>query len=216
MVKNYFEGNAKIMKARSRNQKLAIKRGRPKLAASMNSREPNGRPSRRKERTVLLEMDAMNTVAATRIRHMGLKGEDAFNLAIDPRRGYLLGRIFLDGTISHRQHEAGLRYAEDMARYYGLTGTPFPSPRAQDLFAVRGSGGEDSASKGERAREARQKMNALRGALLACGDINTGRKVEHTVKLVCVEDIDERRELNPPMKAWLVRGLNSLAAVYGI
>lgn len=161
---------------------------------------------------MLLELDTMHTAASTRMRHFNVTMEQA----IDPRRGYVLGRMFLDGTINQRQHDAGLRYAEDMARYYGLTGVPFPSPRAQNLFAVRGSGGDDSAGKAHQAREARDKMNALRAVLLACGDLNTGRRVEHTVKLVCIEDIDERRSLPPNMRAWLVRGLNALAKFYQV
>lgn len=205
------------MTARSKAQKLALKRGRPRLPANENSREPNGRLSRRHDRLQVVDAeevrDTIETAARTRMRHFNLKTVEA---ATDPRQGYVLGRMLLDGTVNQRQHDAGCRYAEDMARYYGLTGVPFPSAHAQNLFAVRSTGGEDSEARAERAREARKRMTALRSVLLACGDINTGRRVEHTVKLICVEDIAERRHLNPPMKAWLVYGLNALAHEYGI
>src|SRR5687768_5669255 len=126
------------MTARSKAQKLAAKRGRPKLLASIDTRERNGRLSRRKERTVLLEHEMIQTVAETRMRHFNLPNAEA---AADPRQGYVLGRMLMDGTVNQRQHDAGCRFAEDMARYYGLTGIQFPSAHAQNLFAVRGSGG---------------------------------------------------------------------------
>lgn len=201
------------MKARSKAQKLAVKRGRPKLTASIHTREPNGRLSRRRERKVELEHETISTVAATRMRHYGLTD---ITKAADPRHGYVLGRMFMDGTINEVQHDAGKRYAEDMARYYGLTGVPFPSARAQDLFAVRSTGGDEDDTRVERARKARERMTALRSRLQNCGDINTGRKVEQTVIAICVQDLDHLRKLNPVMLAWLKRGLNSLAMYYGV
>lgn len=201
------------MKPRTRAQKRR-RRGPPILAAT--DREPNGRKSRRKESQVLHErqneFDNVRTAAETRMRHFNLSTVEQ---ARDPRNGYVLGRMFLDGTVTERQHVAGIRYAEDMARYYGLTGIAFPSARAQDLFAVRGSDGEDSASKGEKARKASQRMARLRTILLACGDIDTGRRVQHTVNIICVENVDERRHLPANMVAWLKRGLNALATEYG-
>jgi hypothetical protein len=101
-----------------------------------------------------------------------------------------------------------------MAAYFGLTGVPFPSAKAQNMFAVRGSSGDDDEERGKRAAKARRRMVELRDLLLACGDINTGRRVLHTVNAVCVEDIDHLRTLNSPMKAWLVSGLNSLSRFY--
>lgn len=152
-----------------------------------------------------------------RVRHYGIhdsKSTSAEILAGDPAWGYLLGRLLKDGVISKVQHDAGNRYAEDMSTYFGLTGVPFPSAKAQNMFAVKGSSGDDDEDRGKRAAKARAKMTKLRDLLLSCGDINTGRRVLHTVNAVCVEDIDHLRTLNPPMKAWLVRGLNSLAAYY--
>lgn len=210
------------MTAYSKGAKLKAKRGRPILPAELSTREPNGRPSRRKARASELEQQVKHVAVSRRIRHFGLvdnRIETAEKQAEDPRRGYLLGRMFMDGTINEGQHQAGLRYAEDMARYYGLTGVQFPSARAQNLFSIRSTGGEDSEDKAKAARAARDRVvgkGGLRDTLLACGDIDTGRRIEHTVKVVCVEDIDELRTLNPPMKAWLVRGLNKLAAFYGV
>lgn len=207
------------MTAYSKAAKRAQKRGRPILPADLSTREPNGRPSRRKARATELEQQIKHVAVSRRIRHLGLidnREETAEKQAEDPRHGYLLGRMLIDKSINEAQHQAGLKYAEDMARYYGLTGVAFPSARAQDLFAVRSTGGEDSQGKAEAARSARDKMVKLRAVLLGTGDIDTGRRIDHTVRMVCVEDADHLRTLNPPMQAWLVRGLNRLAAFYGV
>lgn len=213
------------MTAYSKASKLKAKRGRPILQADLSTREPNGRPSRRKARSSELEQQIKHVAVSRRIRQFGLvdnKVETAEKQAEDPRHGYLLGRMLIDKSINEAQHQAGLKYAEDMARYYGLTGIQFPSARAQDLFAVRSTAGEDGEDRAKAARAARDRVvgtkdkKGLRDILLACGDIDTGRRVEHTVKSVCVEDIDHLRTLNPPMKAWLVRGLNALAKFYEV
>lgn len=201
-----------MSKAATRGEKLRRRRGRPLLPA--NDREPNGKPSRRtasiEEREHAVQMQNMSVVADRRIRHLGIVSE----VSRDPRWGYLLGRMFMDGNVTESQHEAGVRYAQDMARYYGLTGVPFPSARAQDLFAIK-SAGDEPEGKGKAALAARNRMVELRNLLLSSGDINTGRRVLHTVNVVCVEDIDELRTLNEAMKAWLKRGLNALAKFYG-
>jgi hypothetical protein len=197
--------------ARTKSQKLKAKRGRPKLNAP---RTPSGQISRSKEAN--LEMNMLPAIER-RVRHYDIrstKDASAFQLAGDPNWGYLLGRLLKDGTINRAQHDAGNRYADDMALYFGLTGVPFPSAKAQNMFAVRGSSGDDGDDKGKRAAKARRKMAELRDLLLGCGDINTGRRVLHTVNAVCVEDIDHLRTLNSSMKAWLVLGLNALGRHY--
>ncbi len=162
-----------------------------------------------------MEHEAMGAVLARRIRHYSITGDDSMKRAADPRHGYLLGRLLLDGQVTESQHEAGIRYANDMARFYALTGVPFPSARAQNLFAVRGEAGE-SDSRTEAAKHARSRKMRLQALLMECGGVNVGRKVETTVNAVCVLDIDELRNLNPLQKAWLKQGLNMLARYYGI
>ncbi len=159
-----------------------------------------------------MEHQTIQDVATTRMRHFNLANVE---LAADPRRGYVLGRIFMDGKITEAQHDAGLRYGEDMARYYGLTGVRFPSARAQNLFAVRGEDGEVSETRAKMAKDARQRMTSLRAALLDTGDINTARKVLHTVNSICVEDIDQARGWPEHMIALLRNGLNKLTKHYG-
>jgi hypothetical protein len=221
------------MVARSKAAKLAAKRGRgrPTLPPDMEARiadgRVNGRRSRRQSnqnaRREQLEHEIISTVAATRIRHLGIvdapdengKLVKAETRAIDPRYGYLLGRLCMDHTITEEQYDAGNRYSEDMSRYYGLTGVPFPSAKAQNMFAIRSPDSGEPEGRGDAAKKARAKMIELRDVLLRVGDINTGRRVVHTVNEVCLVDSEHLRDLNSPMRAWLKAGLNALARFYG-
>lgn len=165
----------------------------------------------------------MDVAVAARIRHQDIvafSGKDgrvvsAHEQAVDPRRGYVVGLMFLDHTITKRQHDALVKYAEDMARFYGLTGIQFPSARAQDLFAVR-SDGDDPEGRVLAAQAARHRAKSIQSVLLACGDINTGRRVEHTVKSVALLDIAESRKWPTHMIAWLRQGANAMAEYYRI
>lgn len=190
-----------------------------------SEREPNGQPSRRKasvnHRRSETERDAMDAVVSRRIRHDNImpkraKGGQiipAEDQAKDPMRGYVTGRLYLDGRITRRQHDAAVKYAEDMARYYGRTQVPFPSARAQDIFAVRGEGGE-ADNAGELAKAARARMAKLRDILLGTGDIQTGRRIEHTVKAIAVLDEDTARGWPEHMMLWFRQGTNKLADYY--
>jgi hypothetical protein len=115
----------------------------------------------------------MSVAVARRIREHAIDNPGkilTLHQAIDPRRGYALGRLLLDGKLTAQQHDIGFKIGEDMSRYFGLTGVPFPSARAQNLFSVH-SDGEDSESRGKAARAARDKMARIRAALLSVGDI---------------------------------------------
>ena len=212
--------------ARTKAQKLNAKRGRPRLAAT--SYEQTGRKSRRKAssemRQAMTEQEARSVVVQRRIREgeiipfreKGGKVVTAQEQAENPMRGYVLGLMTLDHTLTTRQHEAGLRFAEDMVRYYGLTGVQFPSARAQNLFAVHGSGGEDSESRSLAASAARTKANKLRDCLLATGSIDQGRRVIHCLMEVALLDNAQARKWPEHMLLWTRQGLNRLADYYGI
>lgn len=162
----------------------------------------------------------MDVAINRRIRHFGLAGEGDETpemQAVNPLRGYVLGLLLLGNRISQVQHEAGILYGEDMSRYYKLKGVPFPSARAQDLFAVRGEAGE-SVPQIRAARAATKRMLALRAALLAAGGVPvTGRRIEHTVRAVCLLDLPDSYYVGPSfMSGLLVRGLNALVQHYGL
>lgn len=148
----------------------------------------------------------MNVAIERRARQLDIPEDDA----ADPRYGYFLGVLLLKGRITNTQHQAGILYGEDMSRFYGLTGVPFPSARAQDLFAVHGQSGEDE-SRIERARKARATADKLQAILLGVGNIDNGRRVESTVKNVCLLDLEEARNWPAHMLGYLKQGLNVLA-----
>lgn len=212
-------------KARTKADKLRSRRGRPKLPQT--EREPNGRKSRRQASVQKFNHDTeignLSVAVARRVREYGLKDTrlkggkilTAEEQAADPRRGYALGLLYLDGRVTEDQHDAGLRYAEDMARYYGLTGVTFPSTRAQNIFAVRGDDGEVSEGRATAAAAARSKMTKLRATLLDVGDIDTGRRVWHAVMEVAVMDNQACRTWPDHMIGYLRRGLNRLSDFYG-
>jgi hypothetical protein len=201
-------------KAKTKAERLRLKRGRPRLPAA--DREPNGQPSRRIASTQQRDQDEnMNVAIARRIRDHAFENAGkilTLHQAIDPRRGYALGRLLLDGKLTSQQHDIGIKLGEDMARYYGLTGIPFPSARAQNLFSVHGDG-EDSDARGKAARKARDKMVAIRAALLSVGDIDTGRRVYRTVMSVVVEDMPATEGMLDHLR----KGLNKAGSVvYGM
>lgn len=210
------------MKARTKAERLRRKRGRPKLEAE--AREPNGRHSRRIASQHKREAENLNENPniQRRIREGNIipfrrpdgKIVTEVEQARDGRRGYLLGRLLLDGVINSVQHEAGVKFAEDMSRYYGLYGLPFPSARAQNLFAVHGhDSGQDRGAEAQHLKERRRKQQDM---LLNTGNIDTGRRIWHTVNLVCVEDLPSQANLPKHMIDWLRRGLNQLGIYYGM
>lgn len=174
-----------------------ISRGRPRKEGA--ERHPCGKIkqdwSKRES-----EKEAMSVAMVARGKIHGLNQNNAL-------AGYTLGRIFLDGNITQHQLEAGNEYAEDMARYYRLTGIPFPSARAQSIGGVRGSDGEISESRAMAARRASNRMMELEGILLRCED---GPQVRSTVKSVCLMDIEGLRTMPERQMLWLRRGLEAL------
>lgn len=214
-----------MSKARTKAARLRSRKGRPKLPQT--ERELNGRKSRRQASVQKFNQDTeisnLSIAVDRRVREYGLKdirlksGKvlTAGKQAADPRWGYALGILYLGGRITEGQHDVGLRYAEEMARYYGLTGVPFPSARAQNIFAVHGDDGEVPERRAMAARAARHRMDKLRATLLSVGNIDMGRRVWHSVMEVAVMDNQASRVWPEHMIDFLRRGLNKLSDFYG-
>lgn len=174
-----------------------ISRGRPRKANA--ERHPCGKIKQEWSQRES-EQDAVSVALTARGKIHGLNENNAL-------AGYTLGRIFLDGKISEYQREAGDEYADDMARYYRLTGIPFPSARAQSMGTIRGSDGDVSQSLADAARRASNRMMELEGILLRCEE---GPQVKTTVRNVCLMDIEGLRLMPERQLLWLKRGLDAL------
>ncbi|MCB0638546.1 MAG: hypothetical protein KDC54_18075 [Lewinella sp.] len=219
------------MKARTQAAKRRLKGRRPIEGVP---RTPEGRIRRVGDRseaaisqeTVSVAVEARQRVHAVPIGFDHETKKETFSswpaeIAKRPEAGYVLGRIYLDGNlgkegIAEQRLEVGNRYAIEMARYHGLTGVPFPSARAQNLFSVHGHDGEVSEERAKAARQAADRM------MLLDGDLNLlaqGRGVKTAVYNVCFMDIEEARmwyRHAPHMHALLIMGLDALLWRYGL
>lgn len=195
------------MAAYRKAQRLKAKRGRPSLPAA--EREANGRKSRRKSAVVLrlveTEKEVKSVAVANRVK-MGMSIKEADT----QEAGSALGRLHLlnPDEITKVQYKAGMRMAKDYARYYALTGIPFPTIKAHDVRGVRGHSNVD---RPDCARAAANRIMKIEQAL---GEVDmSGRPVTSVTKKFCVRDEAEGMHL-PHMVQYLKRGLTALAQHY--
>lgn len=157
-------------------------------------------------------------------------------IAKRPEAGFTLGRMYLDGslgpivlprreagekeeekeTLAWCRLQAGINFGKDASRYHGLTGIPFPSARALDLFSVGGHEGEVSEEREQQIKSATKRYMMLESDLLSQ---NNGRAVKTAVYNVCFMDIEEARmwyRHAPHMHALLITGLDALLWRYGL
>lgn len=188
------------MKARTAASKIRAKRGRPRKEHVM--RTENGRVSRADD----ADKAAKTTAIEARMRVLGLSVADCER----PEAGSVLGRLYLDARnkVSKAQYEAGLRMAQDFARYYALTGIPFPAAHAIDLNRVHGIGRDPSPAA------VRAASNAVMAIETVLGQADeSGRPVLSVCKAVCIRD---EPIYHGHMIEFLKRGLRSLVEHYGI
>jgi len=143
----------------------------------------------------------------------GLKRVHNLDYRRDGLASYTLGRIFLDDKISKAELDAGNWYIGKVIKYYGLVGIPFPTPRAQNLFAVRGHDGDISETRADRARSATNAAMRLNTVLGCC---EQGPQVKSTVFNVCIEDNEMLRMMPDHQMQLLRRGLRALLFEQGL
>ena len=198
-------------KQRKAKRVKVIMAGRPRKEGML--RTASGRISRSQDsRTHITEQEAnqnRSVAVEARSRHHGVSKKKA----ADPLYGYSLGRLMANGLITEAQYKAGNQFADDMARYYGLTGIPFPSAKAQNMYSIKAHIGDDSKERSKAARVATDKFMQLHGLLKSSG--GNGVQVYSTVNNVCVLDADT---VNWPshMLNMLRKGLKVLSVHYGI
>jgi hypothetical protein len=188
----------KALKTRSKGNKGA---GRPRKEGL--ERYPSGDIKRSET-----QKEVMSVVIEARRRIDGWSEKTTDEAVKSPFAGYTLGRVFLDGRITEDQRKAGDEYAEIISRYHRLTGIPFPSARAQSLFAVKGHDGEQSESVTTKARNASNAMMEVIGVLLRCDD---GPQVRALVHNLTVMDYEHLRGMGEQQMLWLRRGLTALS-----
>ena len=212
------------MKARTKARRRAKGAGRkplpgmPRTASGAISRSQAGRQARESLTRDLTEAEKADTMSVAVEMRQRVHGACTAT-ARRPEWGYVLGRIYLDGKLGDMDGlgkmrlEAGVRYADALARYHGLTGIPFPSARAQNLFSVHGYDGETSGERASAARRASDKRMAIEGVLLR---LPQGRQIASTVHSVCFLDVDTARSWPAHMIAYLRSGLDALILHEGL
>lgn len=188
---------------------LSKKRGKGGRPRKKDAERYPGGQIKHEYRSEETERETMSTVIDMRTRLYGVSEEDAKKTL----SGFVLGRMRLDGSINEIELKAGERYAEDVARYYRLTGIAPPSPRAQSLFSIGGHDGDVSEDQAKRARDASNKMMAIEGVFLR---LPNGPRVKATVFNVCFMDHENLRDMPSHMFNWLHCGLRALAIHYGL
>ena len=172
------------------------KRGRPRKTGP---REPNGQPQRpKKEREEPAILDW-----TLRRRCSKWLDEDK---ARQPEAGYAIGRLWLLGVLTRRQHDAALKFGDIWRRWASLAGV------APHILTQRSPGTrkDPSASSWRRAKEAY--YGAARELLKAVRPVETWRLVE----MLVMDDVfplqwREDRPFSPVVALRLGGGLERLA-----
>jgi len=119
---------------------------------------------------------------------------------MDAREGYTLGRMWADGYVTQRQHDAGKRYAETAQAYRVALGLPPLTAPALLYGDVKGAGPDWDAETAQAAISAHRSAQRL---LRASG-------CHLMVEAVVIHD-------EPPLSgACLRRGLDVLAEHFGV
>lgn len=197
------------MKARTKAAKIKGKRGRPRHDVE---REPGGRPSRRIDDVANA---AREVVRNRRIREEAQRGNMIkATAADDPRRGYVIGRMLIDGTISQAEHDAALKFARLKQDYYVAAGLQFPSAQAQDLFKIRGMPAEETEAMGRRAQSLADSYMKVYGALKSIPGCH--HYAAHAVNEAAFMDNEYARDWPEHMLEYLRRGLRELVFQFGL
>lgn len=172
---------------KKRRKRAKLKRGgRPSIPNALRTEAGRISRSSAEKNRQRLESEAQikNTALTARSTKQGI----SIKHANDPLWGYSLGQLMKLERISKAEHDSGVEIGIMMSNYYGLTGIPFPSARAQNLFAVGGHQGETTTEQAKAARSASNRYMLFQGEVLRSG--RKGREVHTTLRNVCLLDYD--------------------------
>lgn len=152
------------------------------------------------------QAQTMATVIAYRERQLGEKHKEH---ARRPEAGYELGRLYLTGMLTRRQHDAGIAVARLYDAYHKIQGYPSLHPKAMDWSMV--SRGLPCSFEDESdVRKVSDRYMAMCSAVADCG-----RQAVSTVRSLCVEDAITRDWPERTMRD-LKRGLDSAGDFFGL
>lgn len=146
------------------------------------------------------EVQIRATVLAYRGRLAGLDEADASRNEV----GYELGRMWLRGKITRRQHEAGNRYGLLVGDYQRCLGFPPPYPQGLDLGAARGLSLAGEPTEAWVKRIVAEYMASMTAIAMV------GKPADRAVREVCIYDREVKDVEN------LKRGLDALAEFFRI
>lgn len=189
------------MAEKLRARRAASKAGRPKKRDA--ERYPSGQIKK-----AWTEKEAKSVVIEARARIHGLSGTDKIAEA-----GYTAGRMWIDGSITKEELDAGNEYCGVVNRYYRAIGAPFPSARAQSLGRVKGFDGDEPLDMADKVRHATNRMMFIEGLLLQCGE---GPQVKTTVHNLFIMDYEMMRFMHPTQLRWLKTGLDALKSHFNL
>ncbi len=165
-------------------------------------RQPNGQPSRARNVMAAQTDDVKSVVLDYRRRQFGLSKDQAG----DPHAEWQLGRLFLNGIITEKQHEAGERFrriAVSHRRAITNLSDPIRSPPLERL----GGGEQEERLSAEIITRIRKEFDKIDAALR-----DAGEAARMTVERVCLADLP----LHDRQAGLLKRGLDALAEAYGL
>lgn len=169
------------------------------------------------------QAQTMATVISYRERQLGEKHKEH---ARRPEAGYELGRLYLTGMLTRRQHDAGVMVCMAYDAYHRMHGYPSAHPKAMDWSRVYSglpflSVENDPLARPHERLEAaereaeRVKRIANRYMGMSSAVADCGRQAVTLVRSLCVEDTVTRDWPDRAMRD-LRRGLDSAGDFFGL
>ncbi len=132
--------------------------------------------------------------------------------ALNPKAGYALGRLYLRNMISEEQHEAGIQWAQIVARYCAVSGIKPPMPATGGFEMVaRGLPCGDPPSD----EAIHRAISAYQDAFVALKESDWSGGQAKVCRDICILDYHEGN-LDAESLGTLRCGLNALARFLGL
>lgn len=173
----------------------------------LKTRHPSGQLKKSKK---IAKSDVTRTVLAQRLKYISAKH------AKKSEAGHLLGCLFLDELLEHRQYVAAQKVAEHFARYRIINGLSKPSIQIIDLTAIYGA----SFSKEDDEEKILKITVAYNDIKRVCKDSKYGDRAFNMLKRIIESDeilAENWRSFSWSSNYFMIRNiLTGLAELYRI